>query len=415
MKKSSIIAAVVAVICLMASALTLRAQQHELECFINDPDPAGQTNIRATAGGKVLFKVDGQGGYVLTVIVQQGGWWRIKDPVEVFGSDLVKNPKADAWIHRSVLALATDCFDAHHRFLRTEPRADAPKVGKIPEFIGILRPLEMSSDGEWVKVNYEEGKMTGWIAVSDTRPEDIESGDGFDFPWMYAYAKPDQDITLLSSPGNGVKTATLKKGRTYRFWLANPVDGWWDVLADSVDCDTDEIELDEYSWVSSNAVCMRIVNPDKKDTVPVYAEPLEKSKVLGRLKVGTEVHPLGITQDRPFWGEYPVMLYVVSDENPDLAGWVLYSNLSSAPAPYVSYDEVAGTYDSEDERVILTKDGTLRWSVLGKDSYLEYNYIIGGYCIYQNVEEIGADAQPDYIYDPAKKALYSYGTVYSRQ
>ena len=102
------------------------------------------TNIRATPGGKVLFQVDGQGGYDLTVIVQQGGWWRIKDPVEVFGDDM-KDPKAEAWIHRSVLALATYSFDAHHRFLRTEPRADAPKVCMIPEFIGRL-PINVTLD-----------------------------------------------------------------------------------------------------------------------------------------------------------------------------------------------------------------------------------------------------------------------------
>ena len=109
------------------------------------------------------------------------------------------------------------------------------------------------------------------------------------------------------------------------------------------------------------------------------------------------------------------MLKVVSDEHPDLAGWVLYSNLSGAPAPFVSYADVAGTYESEDERIVLTKDGMLRWSVLGQDSYLEYNYLIGGYCIYQNVEVVGADAQPDYFYDPVKKVLSSYGTVYSRK
>ena len=94
MKRPSIILAIAAAICLMANALPLRAQ-HELECFINDPDEAGMTNIRATPGGKVLFQVDGQGGYDLTVIVQQGGWWRIKDPVEVFGDDM-KDPKAEA-------------------------------------------------------------------------------------------------------------------------------------------------------------------------------------------------------------------------------------------------------------------------------------------------------------------------------
>lgn len=413
MKSSSIILAIATAICLIANALPLRGQ-HELECFINDPDEVGMTNIRATPGGKVLFRVDGQGGYVLTVIVQQGGWWRIKDPVEVFGSDM-KDPKAEAWIHRSVLALATDCFDAHHRFLRTEPRADAPRVGMIPEFIGILRPLEMSADGEWVKVNYEAGKLTGWIRVSETRPEDIESGDGYDFPWMYAYANPDRDITLLSAPGGGAKTMTLKKGGNYQFWLANPVDGWWDVLGDSVDSGTDEIDLPDYSWVSSSSISMRVIDPGKKGSVPVYGEADGKSRVIGHLKAGTEVHPLDITTDRPFWGEEPVMVRVVADENPDLAGWVLYSDLSAAPAPFVSFDDVAGTYESEDERVVLTKDGALHWSVIGGSGQLDYSYIIRGYGIYQEVEEAGADARPDYIFDPVKKTLGIFDTVYSRK
>ena len=413
MKRSSIILAMAAAICLMANALPLRAQ-HEIECLINDPDEAGMTYIRATPGGKVLFQVDGQGGYDLTVIVQQGGWWRIKDPVEVFGSDM-KDPKAEAWIHRSVLALATDCFDAHHRFLRTEPRADAPRVGMIPEFIGILRPLEMSADGEWVKVNYEAGKLTGWIRVSETRPEDIESGDGYDFPWMYAYAHPDRDITLLSAPGGGAKTTTLKKGGNYQFWLANPVDGWWDVLGDSVDSGTDEIDLPDYSWVSSSSISMRVIDPGKKGSVPVYGEADGKSRVIGHLKAGTEVHPLDITTDRPFWGEEPVMVRVVADENPDLAGWVLYSDLSAAPAPFVSFDDVAGTYESEDERVVLTKDGALHWSVIGGSGQLDYSYIIRGYGIYQEVEEAGADARPDYIFDPVKKTLGIFDTVYSRK
>lgn len=413
MKRSSIISAIAVAICLMANALSLRAQ-HEIECFINDPDEAGMTNIRATPGGKVLFKVDGQGGYVLTVIVQQGGWWRIKDPVEVFGSD-VKDPKAEAWIHRSVLALATDCFDAHHRFLRTEPLADAPRAGIIPEFIGILRPLEMSADGEWVKVNYEAGKLTGWIRVSETRPEDIESGDGYDFPWMYAYADPGRDITLFSAPGGGAKTTTLKKGGNYRFWLANPVDGWWDVLGDSVDSGTDEIDLPDYSWVSSSSIFMRVIDPGKKGSVPVYGQADGKSRVIGHLKPGTEVHPLDITTDRPFWGEEPVMIRVVPDENPDLAGWVFYSDLSAAPAPFVTCDDVAGTYESEDERVVLTKDGTLHWSVIGGSDQLDYSFIIRGYGIYQEVEEAGADARPDYIFDPVKKTLSIFGTIYSRK
>ena len=67
----------------------------------------------------------------------------------------------------------------------------------------------MTADGEWVKVTYEPSeynylrkeKMTGWIQTRFTRDEDIESGDGYHFPWMYAYSARDKDVALLADPG----------------------------------------------------------------------------------------------------------------------------------------------------------------------------------------------------------------------
>lgn len=415
MKKTHILITAAAIIAgLLAGGLPLRAQQHELDCFISDPDVDGMTNIRAAPGGKVLFRVNGSGAYQLTVIVQPGGWWRIKDPENSFGGD-VKIPSGGAWIHRSVLALGTDNGDAHHRFLRTEPRPDAPKAGIIRAFNALLRPLEMSPDGEWVKVTYEPDQLTGWIEVSWTRDEDIESGDGFGFPWMYVYATPDRDVPLLTAPDNGEKTAVLEKGKDYRIWVANPRDGWWDVLGDDLDCGTGVILLDEPSWVPGSALRMRIIDPDKQDTVPVYSRADDSSPLAGRLKTGTEVHPLDITADRHFWSEEPIMVRVAPADGSGPAGWVNYTCLSSAPAPSLRYDDVAGTYDGFDERIILQKDGTLRWSVIGKDSYVEFSYILRGNGIYLDVEEADASARPDYIYDPEKKTLSIFDSVYKLQ
>ena len=87
----------------------------------------------------------------------------------------------------------------------------------------------------------------------------------------------------------------------------------------------------------------------------------------------------------------------------------------AASAPFVTFDDVAGTYESEDERVVLTKDGALHWSVIGGSGQLDYSYIIRGYGIYQEVEEAGADARPDYFYDPVKKVITSYNIVYTRK
>ena len=71
--------------------------------------------------------------------------------------------------------------------------------------------------------------------------------------------------------------------------------------------------------------------------------------------------------------------------------------------------------NSVDERVVLLEDGHLRWSSGEKTDYLEYPFIIRGFGIYQDVEEVAADARPDYIFNPEKKTLNSYGEVFYRQ
>ena len=115
-------------------------QQHELNCFILDPDTEGMTNIRATPGGKVVYQLD-PAYYALTAIIpQQGNWWRIKDAVVQSYGDEIKIPGKEAWIHRSILAVATDSDDGQPKSLLAEPRADAPRLCVIHELRAILRP-----------------------------------------------------------------------------------------------------------------------------------------------------------------------------------------------------------------------------------------------------------------------------------
>lgn len=413
---------------LLAGVFSLGAQTNELTCFIYDPDENGMTNIREKPGGKVLFQVPGRDATVLTVLVQPGGWWRIKDPAADFG-DEYKIPASGAWIHRSVLALGTDNGDGHYRLLRTEPRLDAPRIGFIKQFNALLRPLEMSADGKWVKVSYDpgdfpghtNGKMTGWIQTVFTREEDIEPGDGLGFPWMYVYAKPDKDVALLSDPDRRKQTCLMEKGKDYSLWVAFPKSGGlWEVLGESLNCGDEEILLDDYSLVPGTAVRMRIISQDSND-VALYREEDPESGIVARLKVGTEVNPLDLTEDRPVWGAEPIMVQVSPVGQSDVTGWVEMFHLSSAPAPYVTYAEVAGTYESfqsdgsVDERVVLLEDGHLRWSSGEKTDYLEYPFIIRGYGIYQDVEEVEASTRPDYIFNPVQKNLSLFGTVYYRK
>lgn len=416
---------------LVAGVVSLGAQPQKqpqkqplLNCYIADPDVKGLTNIRDKPGGKVLFQVQGDISLPVTVAVQAGSWWRIENPEDAFGGEY-KIPSGGVWIHRSVLAVCTDNFDGHDRMLQMEPRADGPRLGFIGQFNAILRPLEMTADGEWVKVTYEPSeynylrkeKMTGWIQTRFTRDEDIESGDGYDFPWMYAYSSRDEDVALLADPGMREQTFLMEKGKDYSLWIANPRGGYWEVLGDYLQCGDKDIYLDDYSLVSGSGICMRLIGDEA--TVALYSQANEESTVITRLKVGTEVHPLDMTQDRPVWGAEPQLVKVSPVGRPDVVGWVELFHLSSAPAPALTYAEVAGTYESYNEdgtvdsRFVLTEDGNIRW--IYENDYLEYPYVIRGNRIYDAATEVGAQTRNTYVYDPATRNILSFNTVYYRK
>lgn len=410
---------------LLAGVVSLGAQPL-LNCFISDPDVKGLTNIRDKPGGKVLFQVRGDIPATVTVAVQPGGWWRIVNPEEAFGDDH-KIPSGGVWIHRSVLAVATDNFDGHDRMLMMEPRADAPRVGFIGQFNAVLRPLEMTADGEWVKVTYvpesfnrlSQETKTGWIQTCFTRDEDIESGDGYSFPWMYAYSSRDKDVALLADPGMRKQTYLMEKGKDYSLWIAAPRDGYWEVLGDFLECGDKTVFLDDYSLAPASGICMRLIGDE--GAVALYSEANEESKVVTRLKVGTEVHPLDVTQDRAVWGAEPQLVQVSPVGKPEVVGWVELFHLSAAPAPALTYADVAGTYESYNEdgtidsRLVLTQDGSIRWSYGEQTDYLEYPFIIRGNGIYQDMNEVDAQTRPSYIFDPETRNLLSYGTVYHRK
>ncbi len=81
--------------------------------------------------------------------------------------------------------------------------------------------------------------------------------------------------------------------------------------------------------------------------------------------------------------------------------------VEQTPATPLTYADVAGMYDTEDSesRVCLHEDGTATWNMIGSLNYAEYTYIIRGYKIYFDVEEVDDDTEPAYIYDPETKTL----------
>ena len=397
---------------LLAGILPLSAQQ-ELPCFINDPDVEGKTNIRDRPGGKVIIQVDASDFYQITVYVQPGSWWRIKGSALESYEGTLTLPAGEAWIHRSVLALGTDNSDGHYRFLRTEPRADAPKAGIVREFNAVVRPLEMSQDGKWVKVKYEEGNLTGWIETSWVRDDAFEPGDGYGFPILIVYSIPQKEVSLRSAPGKGAQTGVLKPGKLYEMHVAKPKNGWWEILGDNIIIGEDYIDLDVPSWIPSSALSVSIISPEAKDSVPLYSSAGEKSPLAGRLKVGTVVHPLELHGE--YWTEW---VKVVSAEDSGLSGWVQESCIDFEPPKVLTYASVAGMYDTADSetRVCLNEDGTATWNMIGSLHWTDFTYIISGNGIYLDVREVPEGAKPDYIYDPEKKTLKDGdGTLYYLQ
>jgi SH3-like domain-containing protein len=75
-------------------------------------------------------------------------------------ADAIELPE-EAWIHSSVIGLSTRNYGGQQLSLRSDPREGASVVGRITVPEDLVRPLDITEDGEWVKVRW--GKVTGWI------------------------------------------------------------------------------------------------------------------------------------------------------------------------------------------------------------------------------------------------------------
>ena len=115
-----------------------------LACWVEDPDPSGKTNVRSAPGGKVIGQADRDG--ILVVYGPRQGWWQLM---------------TGGWIHYSVLAAGTRNYSGEQISLHKEPSADAPVTGIIRRQEITVRPMDITPDGEWVKVKCAFG--TGWL------------------------------------------------------------------------------------------------------------------------------------------------------------------------------------------------------------------------------------------------------------
>ena len=305
---------ILALFALLMAILPATAQKNELNCFIRDPQEGSLTNIRNAPKGKIVYKADALDPIQLTAIVQPGGWWKIKGAELMQYGDIIKINSKEAWIHYSVLALGTENSDGQPRILLTEPRKGAKPAGTIKQHNAMIRPLELSEDGLWVKAKWED--ITGWIEVKYTRDDCMEPGDGFPFAIETAYTRPGKAVTLESGPGTGVRTMTLKEKSTYEITIAHPSKGWWQLVGGSLWKDgEDEVWLDAESWIKAEDVWLNVKDMNKKKEVPLLERPDEKARKVKTLKEGTLLHPVDLTEDAMWLKVYP-------DGSPSTIGWI---------------------------------------------------------------------------------------------
>lgn len=140
-----------------------------IAAYVSDPDPSGLTNIRATPGGKVIGRIGDpanhdeaeadDGNPVLVVYNPTNGWWQILDRI-VDGIRI----EGQAWIHYSVLKMHTRNYGGEALRLYESPDESSKVVCRIREQAADVCPMDVSGDGEWVKVRGKAG--TGWIQAS---------------------------------------------------------------------------------------------------------------------------------------------------------------------------------------------------------------------------------------------------------
>ncbi len=140
--------------------------QNEFCANFFDPDAENPTNLRATPGGKIVYKVpiDHRDYFTMTLIECKDGWFKIKGNLE---SVIPEIPdmilSGDCWIHNSVIA-ATLFGSIDEPVVREEPNENAKIITEMSDTYNIVvHFLDMKED--WVKISYtkENNEIIGWI------------------------------------------------------------------------------------------------------------------------------------------------------------------------------------------------------------------------------------------------------------
>ena len=137
-----------------------------LQAFVADTD-GPVTNIRSKPNGPIVMTLPTTSCYIVNLDGAKNGWWQISWVVDCFEDEPIElkgSPTGKYWIHYSVLGLNTRNYGHQRWCLRKSPSSNSRAVYWFAQERQ-FKPMDISRDGDWVKVKTDDLRTTGWIEI----------------------------------------------------------------------------------------------------------------------------------------------------------------------------------------------------------------------------------------------------------
>ena len=138
-------------------------QNISFTAYVQDPDTESPTNIRQTPGGTVLVPLEQGQDYMVDIIGQNNGWFKIDMVHCIDPNNAVDIPGQYGWIHHSVLAVSTANYGNQKLNVYEHPDKATEIVGVIHTEVQVRFSKIYNN---WVFITYTDKngkKISGWI------------------------------------------------------------------------------------------------------------------------------------------------------------------------------------------------------------------------------------------------------------
>lgn len=139
-----------------------------LQAFVADTDGM-YTNIRSKPNGQIVMTLPTTSSYTVNLDQFRNGWWEVSWVVDAIEDNVVQlkgSPTGKYWMHYTVLGLTTRNYGGQRWCLRKSPSSRSKATYWFDRVI-FVKPMEVSRDGNWMKVRTDDLRYTGWIELVD--------------------------------------------------------------------------------------------------------------------------------------------------------------------------------------------------------------------------------------------------------